>query len=47
MKKIHQTNNYEGVSGVISIDKSGNATRSVVVKEIKNQKQTYKDTINP
>ncbi|EAK6785918.1 branched-chain amino acid ABC transporter substrate-binding protein, partial [Campylobacter coli] len=26
---------------------SGNATRSVVVKEIKNQKQTYKDTINP
>ena len=46
-EKIHQTNNYEGVSGVISIDKSGNATRSVVVKEIKNQKQTYKDTINP
>ncbi|MCW1360621.1 ABC transporter substrate-binding protein [Campylobacter sp. CCS1377] len=45
--KIHQTNNYEGVSGVISIDKSGNATRSVVVKEIKNQKQSYKDLINP
>lgn len=46
-EKIHQTTNYAGVSGVISIDKSGNATRSVVVKEIKNQKQTYKDTINP
>ncbi|MDO4674548.1 ABC transporter substrate-binding protein [Campylobacter sp.] len=46
-EKIHQTQDYEGVSGVISIDESGNATRSVVVKEIKNQKQSYKDTINP
>ncbi|MFQ6341395.1 ABC transporter substrate-binding protein [Campylobacter sp. VTCC 70190] len=46
-EKIHQTTNYQGVSGVISIDKTGNATRSVVVKEIKNQKQNYKDTINP
>lgn len=46
-EKIHQTQNFQGVSGVISIDKSGNATRSVVVKEIKNQKQSYKDTINP
>lgn len=46
-EKIHQTTNFEGVSGVISIDKTGNATRSVVVKEIKNQKQNYKDTINP
>lgn len=46
-EKIHQTQNYEGVSGVISIDKSGNASRSVVIKEIKNQKQSYKDTINP
>lgn len=45
--KIHQTNNFQGVSGVISIDKSGNAKRSVVVKEIKNAKQAYKDTINP
>lgn len=47
MKKIHQTKNYQGVSGVISIDQTGNATRSVVVKEIKNQKQNYKDIINP
>ncbi len=45
--KIHQTTNFEGVSGVISIDKSGNATRSLVVKEIKEQKQVYKDTILP
>ncbi|MCX2682313.1 ABC transporter substrate-binding protein [Campylobacter sp. MIT 21-1685] len=44
---IHKTQNFEGVTGKISIDKSGNAIRSVVVKEIKNQKQSYKDTINP
>ena len=46
-EKIHSTNEFQGVSGIISIDKSGNATRSVVVKEIKEQKQSYKDTINP
>ncbi|XGQ70419.1 ABC transporter substrate-binding protein [Campylobacter hepaticus] len=45
--KIHQTKDYEGVSGIISIDENGNAIRSVVIKEIKNQKQHYKDTINP
>ncbi|MCC8350604.1 ABC transporter substrate-binding protein, partial [Campylobacter sp. VicNov18] len=36
-EKIHQTKNFEGVSGIISIDQSGNAIRSVVIKEIKNQ----------
>ena len=46
-EKIHQTTNFEGVTGVISIDKTGNATRSVVLKEIKNQKQVFKDVINP
>ncbi|MBK1971049.1 ABC transporter substrate-binding protein [Campylobacter sp. TTU_617] len=45
--KIHQTKNFQGVSGIISIDESGNAIRSVVIKEIKNQKQIYKDIINP
>lgn len=44
---IHQTKNFEGVSGVINIDKTGNATRSLVVKEIKDQKPVYKDTILP
>ena len=47
MKKIHQTTNFEGVSGIISIDETGNATRSVMLKEIKNQKQVFKDIINP
>ena len=46
-EKIHSTNNFEGVSGIIGIDKSGNAIRSVVIKEIKEQKQSYKATINP
>ena len=44
---IHSTQSFEGVSGVISIDKSGNATRSLVLKEIKGGKQRYKDLINP
>ncbi|QWU80109.1 branched-chain amino acid ABC transporter substrate-binding protein [Campylobacter novaezeelandiae] len=45
--KIHQTKEFQGVSGIISIDESGNAIRSVVIKEIKNQKQVYKTSINP
>ncbi|AJC85028.1 ABC transporter substrate-binding protein [Campylobacter peloridis] len=44
---IHSTSKFEGVSGVISIDKSGNATRSIVIKSIENQKQVYKDIIFP
>ncbi|MCR6573053.1 ABC transporter substrate-binding protein [Campylobacter insulaenigrae] len=44
---IHSTSNFHGVSGVISIDKSGNATRSIVIKTIENQKQIYKDSILP
>ncbi|EAK5748993.1 ABC transporter substrate-binding protein [Campylobacter lari] len=46
-EKIHSTNNFEGVGGVISIDTSGNASRSVVIKEIQNQKQIFKTIINP
>lgn len=45
--EIHKTTNFNGVSGIINIDKSGNATRSLVVKQIQNQKQVYKDSINP
>ncbi|MCR4942666.1 MAG: ABC transporter substrate-binding protein [Campylobacter sp.] len=46
-EKIHQTKDFDGVSGIISIDESGNAIRSVVIKEIKNLKPTYKGTVNP
>ncbi|ENT3661878.1 ABC transporter substrate-binding protein [Campylobacter jejuni] len=45
--KIHQTKDFQAVGGVISIDESGNAIRSVVIKEIQNQKQNYKTIINP
>lgn len=46
-EKIHQTQNFQSVGGVINIDESGNATRPVVIKEIQNLKQSYKTTINP
>ncbi|QLI05921.1 high-affinity branched-chain amino acid ABC transporter, periplasmic Leu/Ile/Val-binding protein [Candidatus Campylobacter infans] len=46
-QKIKNTQKFEGVSGYINIDKKGNAVRSVVIKEIKNGKVTYKDTVNP
>ncbi|EAI0093809.1 ABC transporter substrate-binding protein [Campylobacter coli] len=46
-EKIHQTSNYEGVGGIISIDASGNAIRPVVIKEIQDGKQVYKTLINP
>ena len=45
--ELHKTKDFNGVSGVISIDEKGNATRSVVLKVIENQKPVYKDTIIP
>ncbi|MBK2001172.1 ABC transporter substrate-binding protein [Campylobacter sp. LH-2024] len=45
--KIHQTKNYEGVGGFISIDANGNAVRPVIIKEIQNGKQVYKTLIKP
>lgn len=45
--EIRRTSNYEGVSGFISIDDKGNATRSAVIKEIKGGKAVYKSTVNP
>ena len=38
---------FDGVSGKISINKEGNATRSAVIKEIKNGKAGFKATVNP
>lgn len=46
-KNIKSTKNFEGVSGILNIDKQGNATRSAVIKVIKNQKAVYKATVNP
>ncbi len=46
-KKIKATKSFEGVSGVLNIDENGNASRSAVIKVIKNQKAVYKATVNP
>jgi len=46
-KEIKSTLNFEGVSGILTIDKKGNATRSAVIKVIENGKMVYKTTVNP
>ncbi len=46
-EQIKKTTNFDGVSGSISINKEGNATRSAVIKEIKNGKADFKATVNP
>ncbi|NQY53913.1 MAG: ABC transporter substrate-binding protein [Campylobacteraceae bacterium] len=45
--EIKKTTNFNGVSGTISIDKNGNATRSAVIKIIKNGKAVFKATVKP
>lgn len=45
--KIKSTKDFQGVSGVITIDSNGNAIRSVVMKEIKDGKPTFKANVNP
>jgi len=46
-KEIKNTTNFDGVSGSITINKDGNATRSAVIKEIKDGKAGFKATVNP
>ena len=46
-KQIKSTKGFEGVSGVINIDKNGDATRSAVIKVIKDGKPQFKATVNP
>ncbi|RXJ88892.1 branched-chain amino acid ABC transporter substrate-binding protein [Arcobacter sp. CECT 8983] len=45
--EIKKTTNFDGVSGKITINSEGNATRSAVIKEIKNGKAQFKATVNP
>ncbi len=45
--EIKKTTNFDGVSGKITINNEGNATRSAVIKEIKNGKAGFKATVNP
>ncbi len=46
-EQIKSTKGFEGVSGVIEIEKSGNAKRSAVIKEIKKQVPVFKTIVNP
>ncbi len=46
-KEIKKTVDFDGASGSISIDKNGNATRSAVIKVIKNGVASFKATVNP
>ncbi len=46
-EKIKSTTNFPGVSGVISIESNGDATRSAVINQIVDGKQVYKTTVNP
>lgn len=46
-EEIKKTKNFDGVSGKISIDNQGNASRSVVIKEIKNGVALFKAIVNP
>ncbi len=44
---IRNTKNFQGVTGVINIDKNGNAIKSAVINVVKNGKFAYKATVNP
>jgi branched-chain amino acid transport system substrate-binding protein len=46
-KNIRATKNFKGVSGIISLDKKGDAVRSAVIEKILNGKSVYLKTINP
>ncbi len=45
--KLRHTHGYKGITGVINIDKNGNAVKSAVINEVKNGKFVYKTTVNP
>jgi branched-chain amino acid transport system substrate-binding protein len=44
---LRNTKNYHGVTGIINIDKNGNAVKSAVVNVVKNGKFAYLTTVNP
>ncbi|MDB2405554.1 ABC transporter substrate-binding protein [Arcobacteraceae bacterium] len=46
-EKIKSTKQFAGVSGVITIEKNGDATRSAVINQIQNGKMVYRTTVNP
>ena len=44
---LRNTKGYKGITGVITIDKNGNAVKSAVINEVKDGKFIYKTTVNP
>ena len=46
-KNIRATKDFAGVSGMITLDKKGDAIRSAVINQVKNGKLGYKATVNP
>ncbi|MEA1915421.1 MAG: ABC transporter substrate-binding protein [Campylobacterota bacterium] len=46
-KNIRATKDFQGVSGVISLDEKGDAVRSAVIETIKDGKSVYLKTVNP
>ncbi len=44
---LRNTKNYKGITGVITINKEGNAVKSAVINEVKDGKFIYKTTVNP
>ncbi|RLA07301.1 MAG: branched-chain amino acid ABC transporter substrate-binding protein [Gammaproteobacteria bacterium] len=46
-KNIRATKDFQGVSGIISLNEKGDAVRSAVIETIKDGKSVYLKTVNP
>lgn len=44
---INQTKEFMGASGIVTLDENRNAVKSAVIKQVKNGKFEYLDTVNP
>ena len=44
---INQTKDFMGASGIVTLDENRNAIKSAVIKQVKNGKFEYLDTVNP
>jgi len=45
--KLRHTQGYKGITGVININKNGDAVKSAVINEVKDGKFVYKTSVNP
>lgn len=45
--QIAQTKDFQGAAGVITLDQDGNAVKEAVIKQVKDGKFTYLDTVKP